>query len=537
MPANFKKKKHQRKHNKNQSHQEPTGQPEPEDTADGENGASQQTVPVEENNNVTSKPYAVRHSDVWGRYLVASRSLKAGEKIIEVEPLAVGPWAESDPVCLGCYKPFPKGGRIVRCDVCAWRICSTNCHGLSADGFHKQLECIPLSKRNVAKQLETATATQLKQAYEAIFALRCMLLKQSNPNRYAQLLEMEPLNELRQQNTTLWKRNQESIVQRIRDEWKFEEFSEQEIHTVCGIIEVNCFQIGPEEVHARALYPEAFYIMHDCTPNTTHTDDPRSHVLTVRPTINLKEGDPLTLTYSYTLQGTLKRRQHLYESKFFYCKCARCSDPTELGTHCSTLRCAKCPQGLVLPTDPLDQTAVWKCQLCSHSIPAQNVTQLLDRLFKELDSIDGNSVHQYENFIVRYEPVLHHNHYLFLSAKHSLCQLYGKIADFLLHELSLDQIKHKEALCRDLLLAVDRFEPGLSRLRGHIMYELHAPIMIEARYRFETKQITASQLRLQLREVTKLLRLSAEILGFEPAGSPEHEMSLAAQDAMREMKA
>lgn len=373
--------------------------------------------------------------------------------------------------------------------------------------------------------------------YEAIFALRCLLLKKVDPEKYNILLKMDPLNELREKISELWKRNQQSIVSRIRDEWQFEEFSELEIHTVCGVIEVNSFQIGPNDVHARALYPEAFYLMHDCTPNTTHTDDLDTQILSIRLTKDLKAGDPITLSYSYTLQGTLKRRQHLYDCKFFWCRCKRCTDPTEFGTHCSTLKCSKCPKGLVLSSDPLDQDAEWKCTTCTYTVSSHLVTQLLDKLFKEVDAIDGNDVQLYEQFIVKYKSVLHENHYLFLAAKHSLCQLYGKIEGYLIPQMSLEQIKHKETLCRELLALVDKYEPGLSRLRGVIMYELHAPIMILSQYQFQTGQIIPNQLKLKLNEVRQLLSQSAEILSFEPPGSQEHEMALAARDALQKMQA
>ncbi|XP_062556423.1 SET domain-containing protein SmydA-8 isoform X2 [Armigeres subalbatus] len=448
----------------------------------------------------------------------------------------MGPWAASDPVCLGCYKRFAKDSRIIKCTGCGWRICSPTCSGLSANEPHKKLECIPLKEHNVGNLFETGSAEQIKLMYEAIFALRCLLLKKIDPERYAMLLEMEPLNELRQQISSLWKRNQELIVNRIRDEWKFDEFTDSEIHTACGIIEVNSFQIGQDDVFARALYPEAFYIMHDCTPNTTHTDDPKSRVLSIRLTNDLKAGDPITLSYSYTLQGTLKRRQHLFESKFFWCQCKRCSDPTEFGTNCSSIKCTKCPKGYILATDPLNQDADWKCKTCSHSMSAKIIVQLLDRLFKEMDTIDGNSVDLYEQFNTKYQNTLHPNHYLFLSTKHSLCQLYGKISGYLISEMSLQQIKHKEKICRDLLSVVDTYEPGMSRLRGVIMYELHAPIMIQIKYQSESGQINPNQLRRMLTEVMHLLKQSAQILSFEPSGSQEHEMAVAARDALLNMQ-
>lgn len=168
---------------------------------------------------------------------------------------------------------------------------------------------------------------------------------------------------------------------------------------------------------------------------------------------------------------------------------------------------------------------------------AQNILQLLDRLYKELDAIDGNGIELYEHFIAKYRHILHDNHYLFLSAKHSLCQLYGKISGYLISEMSLEQIKEKEKICRDLLLVVNAYEPGLSRLRGVIMYELHAPIMIQVKYQSETGQINANQLKRMLTEVIQLLKQSAAILSFEPPGSQEYEMAVAARDALQKMQA
>jgi hypothetical protein len=53
-----------------------------------------------------------------------------------------------------------------------------------------------------------------------------------------------------------------------------------------------------------------------------------------------------------------------------------------------------------------------------------------------------------------------------LCAKHSLCQLYGKVADYLIPDLSDDLIKRKQDICEELLPIFDVLEPGMSRLRG-----------------------------------------------------------------------
>lgn len=70
-----------------------------------------------------------------GRYVVATRDLKAGEVIIEEPPVTVGPKQFTPVVCLGCSIPI----EIVRvCSGCGWPMCSEECAKNSA--LH-QLEC------------------------------------------------------------------------------------------------------------------------------------------------------------------------------------------------------------------------------------------------------------------------------------------------------------------------------------------------------------------------------------------------------------
>lgn len=53
-----------------------------------------------------SPPYAVEHSPVMGRYLVATRTIRPGEIIINDFPLVIGPTTEADYTCVGCYVPL-----------------------------------------------------------------------------------------------------------------------------------------------------------------------------------------------------------------------------------------------------------------------------------------------------------------------------------------------------------------------------------------------------------------------------------------------
>lgn len=160
--------------------------------------------------------------------------------------------------------------------------------------------------------------------------------------------------------------------------------------------------------------------------------------------------------------------------------------------------------------------------------------ELVTKLYDELDAIGGSDINQIEAFMRKYSKALHRNHYIFLSAKHSLCQLYGKTDGFLINELSAEQLRKKEDYCKDLLEVVDILEPGSSRLRGVIHYELHAPIMLQITRELQMGKITNSEFRRRLKEVVQILKKSYEILKNEPAGSPEHQMAFAASEALKQ---
>lgn len=79
----------------------------------------------------------------------------------------------------------------------------------------------------------------------------------------------------------------------------------------------------------------------------------RVYRIRLRTTLKIPTGGELYGSYTHSLLPTMLRREHLLESKYFACACPRCSDPTELGTHMSSLKCNKCDNGIILPLDSL----------------------------------------------------------------------------------------------------------------------------------------------------------------------------------------
>lgn len=64
------------------------------------------------------------------------------------------------------------------------------------------------------------------------------------------------------------------------------------------------------------MYDEAFLLAHDCSANTSHTDNPMNYEMTIRVIRDVPKGDAITLSYAYTLQVYLLfERTHYLDSR------------------------------------------------------------------------------------------------------------------------------------------------------------------------------------------------------------------------------
>ncbi|GBP56334.1 SET domain-containing protein SmydA-8, isoform A [Eumeta japonica] len=263
----------------------------------------------------------------------------------------------------------------------------------------------------------------------------------------------------------------------------------------------------------------------------------------VRAAIPIKAGDVLHLSYTHSLSPTLFRREHLLESKFFSCDCSRCADPTELGTHMSTLKCSKCDDGTVMSTDPLDSQAAWKCSSteCAFTTSGTAVRKMLSVVQAEIDQLDllepgPAAVEQREAALKRYKSVFHPRHSLLLSMKLALAQLYGRVDGYSIDELPDIMLERKAEFCRALLKVFDVIAPGESRMRAMMLYELHAPLMFMARNEYSAGLMTQERLKERLQEPMQCLADAARILSREDPHSPEGITGKIAAQSVEQLK-
>lgn len=518
------------------------------------------------------RPFEVRSSPELGKYLIASRDLSPGDVIISEHPLIVGPKLHSEqPICVGCHVPTRFDSEY-RCPKCLWPFCGPSCPG---DPRVHGPECVIL-RLQAKKNLEAAAGRDVSiYHYDAITPLRILALQRRNPRKWEQIMEMEAHLKHRGPGTDTYREVRDRVVSFLQEnflkklsktenegEALLADISENTLHKICGVLDVNALEIrlplGSEVV---ALYPTVYLMEHNCIPNTRHSfvtcPGEKQYRVTVTATRHISKGEHITTMYTHALWGTQARQEHLCATKYFRCKCKRCSDPTELGTYLSALRClgvqvqsdgnleangAVCG-GIQLPIDPLDEKADWRCNRCPATLTSAEVSDIVGRIGDEVDSIQagGPTIKQLEELLSKLSTILHPHHYHIYSVKHSLVQLYGHQQGYQTSQLSDSQLEKKAEMCKELLEITDTVDPGSSRLclySSVLVHELQSAEFNLARRKFEKNPPTISteDLNKKIVELRSLLERAIRILEVEPEFSAGSRMLELVRKSLSEME-
>ncbi|XP_014208289.1 protein msta-like [Copidosoma floridanum] len=354
------------------------------------------------------RAYEVRDNEELGRHLVATRDLDADDLILSELPIVWGPsyHAESS-VCVGCgIKDV-----FMRCPGCKWPACKITCPGLADDERHK-FECKILA------------AARLLPRCENLLILRALILQRRNPKRWKTLTKLESHEEKRGPGTDAYE-EMRLVAEYFGPMLALDAGASEVLAKVCGLVDVNALETNPPEGSA-AIYEVACLLEHRCIANTRHTfvvDEhgrPRIKVIAVKP---IKKGEHLSTTYTHALWSTRSRREHLRATKYFACKCERCSDRTELGSHMGSLKCP-CGNGWMTPEEPLAENSEWSCDKCPGVLSTKEVAQLFDRLGEEVEAaMSGPDTEILTDLLFRLEVLLHPCHQHCITVSHTLLQM------------------------------------------------------------------------------------------------------------------
>jgi hypothetical protein len=98
-----------------------------------------------------------------------------------------------------------------------------------------------------------------------------------------------------------------------------------------------------------------------------------------------------------------------------------------------------------------------------------------------------------------------------------------------LHDLNEKDIVHKQKLCMEILNVANVISPGISRLRGVVMYELQSTLSTYARRKFSSGEISVDHLKNILKEVRKYLKECIQIFSYEPTCIQEGRLAAIAR--------
>jgi hypothetical protein len=349
-------------------------------------------------------PFMVEEKADRGRCLVAVRDIEPLELVLWDSAAAMGPRMGSSTVCLQCLKPLGAESAGQRCSQCGWPVCDSVCES----GPAHRIECPVLAKAKDRMTFPgggTAAAAEANEAYRCIAPLRLLLVKEKLPEVWEQLAYLMDHNEERRRDTELWSTYQTHVNQFIRGTLGAD-FTDADMDRAAGLLWTNCFACA--QGGGQAIFPTFSFASHSCQPNCTHSVFP-NRTLALQAKTAVRAGEEFTISYISTLQGLLKRRMKLRDKWFFECGCARCRDPTELGSHASTLLCRVCVPGegsspgggRVMSSDPLDPVAPWVCDRCGLHTSAGQINEIENRIAGEMQKIDNNSLVAFEEMLGR----------------------------------------------------------------------------------------------------------------------------------------
>ncbi|XP_075168852.1 SET domain-containing protein SmydA-8-like isoform X2 [Haematobia irritans] len=370
--------------------------------------------------------------------------------------------------------------------------------------------------------------------------LKCLLLYENPESReyFEAMVRMQSHLEKRRK-SIIWQEHSKEIIQPLIESnilkglEIIDRLNEDFLQHICGIWDVNSYEIrAPDSGAMRGLYLNASMIAHNCQPNSNQAIDGQ-YQMKIYANRDIAKEATITVSYTNVLLGTEERQHILHEGKYFLCTCERCEDPTELGSHMSSLICRQCAgrndEGYVVR----DRTAhTWKCLKCSHIVNPEQVENILEKAKEELyHSMDD--LRRLEYLLVKLNSLLHRNHYIIVDIKQNIANILRSIIRSSLQRPGRRLYERKIGLCQELVMLLHIIQPGVSRLKAIALYEMATASAELYRLRFGEEELTVSELKMSLEQCEEMFKEAIRLLLHEPADTPEGQL---AKSIMTELK-
>lgn len=141
-----------------------------------------------------------------------------------------------------------------------------------------------------------------------------------------------------------------------------------------------------------------------------------------------------------------------------------------------------------------------------------------------------------EELLQKYAKVLHRSHYIQTNLRQNLIEMYGRVSEYELQTLPVPILEQKIEMCINVLDILDAVQPGKTRMRALLLYEMHGPLVLRAKHLFNTSKMTNDQFVTDIKRAIFLLEETIEILEWEDAASAEAKMLSISKNTLKHLK-
>ena len=225
------------------------------------------------------------------------------------------------------------------------------------------------------------------------------------------------------------------------------------------------------------------------------------HSIQVIAKVRIEAGQEITNQYMKADKPTIIRRTFLRQKWFFNCVCCRCSDPTECGSHLSSILCHKCG-GAVVPANCLDSQSDWSCLQCEAVVCLDKVQAVLEKAGQLIDTPaeDDCGVEHCERALHQLSTQLHPHNYLLIDVKQKLAMLYGNTTEYNMVEMGRPAKQRKMQLCLDVMDCLSKIEIGYNTWRTKMLSELSRTKVAMARQDFSSGKLSEAGMKAVMME-------------------------------------
>lgn len=176
----------------------------------------------------------------------------------------------------------------------------------------------------------------------------------------------------------------------------------------------------------------------------------------------------------------------------------------------------------------LDASSEWQCLQYGFKTTCDAVASVITNIETEINVLQSSgtsleNIELCEQLLKKYQKLLHPNHFLLISLKESLIEKYGWLLSNKVEELdtSANVIDRKVKLCQDVLKVLDILQPGMSRARAMLLYEIYITKIALLKRDWDT----LTNLDSEVAATTKLLHECLTVLEWEDETSLEQYLA------------